>query len=118
MDILKQQQLLRRELDQVQRQRDTPPPVPTDLLLDFGPLLLDSSAVKLPCQETIDLFAAFPGPKLVPPTSDSDVTSDPDVASDPDVDPPAVPTPAPLPVPEPSLPAPSDSGPGPHELAA
>ena len=51
MDILKQQQLLRRELDQMRRQGDTPAPapapVPTDLLLDFGPLLLDSSAVKL-----------------------------------------------------------------------
>ena len=103
MDILKQQQLLRRELDQMQRQGDTPAPapapVPTDLLLDFGPLLLDSSAVKLPCQKTIDLLAAFPSPKLVPPTSD------------PDVHLPAVPTPAPLPVPEPSLPAPSDLGP-------
>ena len=58
MDILKQQQLLRgdlervqRDLDQVKCQRETTPPVTvvTDLL-GFGPPLLDSSVINPPCQ--------------------------------------------------------------------
>ena len=66
MDMLHQQQLLRRELDQVKRQRDAPAPVTvTADLLDFAPPLFDSSVIKPPCQKTVDLFAAFP--ELVQP---------------------------------------------------
>ena len=76
-DSLRQQQLLRRDLGTAQRQldklqdelqnRETPPPVPTDPLIDLvAPPLHDSSAIRHPCQKTIDLFAAFSGLELVP----------------------------------------------------
>ena len=69
MDMLHQQQLLRRELDQVKRQRDAPAPViVTADLLDFTLPLIDYSVIRPPCQKTLDLFGAFPDPAVhIPP---------------------------------------------------
>ena len=121
MDMLHQQQLLRRELDQVKRQRDAPAPVTvTADLLDFAPPLLapPSSVIKPPCQKTVDLFAAFP--ELVqpfPPAAPPVGTPPPPAPTAPSDSPPPSPGPVSSETPEPASPpappAPSDSPPSP-----
>ena len=108
MDMLHQQQLLRRELDQVKRQRDAPAPVTvTADLLDFAPPLFDSSAIKPPCQKTVDLFAAFPElvqpfPSAAPPVG----TPPPPAPTAPSDSPPPSPGPVSSETPEPASPPP------------
>ena len=108
MDMLRQQQLLRRELDQVKRQRDAPAPVTvTADLLDFAPPLLDSSVIKPPCQKTVDLFAAFP--ELVqpfPPAAPPVGTPPPPAPTAPSDSPPPRPGPVSSETPEPASPPP------------
>ena len=108
MDMLHQQQLLRRELDQVKRQRDAPAPVTvTADLLDFAPPLLDSSVIKPPCQKTVDLFAAFP--ELVqpfPPAAPPVGTPPPPAPTAPSDSPPPRPGPVSSETPEPASPPP------------